>query len=87
MKLDPNTILDESGVEAGMFVYGVQENYLGSFSNGGKKTLEEVLEDVCFCAEALSEADLLLGGGGRCGFSGDLAGGIARANATWGGVH
>ncbi|KAF8455700.1 Rad17 cell cycle checkpoint protein-domain-containing protein [Terfezia claveryi] len=86
MKLDPNTILDESGVEAGLFLYGVQENYLGSFSNGGKKALEEVLEDVCFCAEALSEADLLLGGsGGGGGFPGDLAGGIARVNATWGG--
>ncbi|RPB24713.1 hypothetical protein L211DRAFT_143880 [Terfezia boudieri ATCC MYA-4762] len=86
MKLDPNTILDESGVEAGMFVYGVQENYLGSFSNGEKKALEEVLEDVCFCAEALSEGDLLLGSsGGGGGFSGDLAGGIARVNATWGG--
>ena len=86
MKLDPNTILDESGVEAGIFVYGVQENYLGSFSSGGKKSLEEVLEDVCFCAEGLSEADLLLGGGcGRGGFSGDLGGGIARVNATWGG--
>ncbi|KAF8426243.1 Rad17 cell cycle checkpoint protein-domain-containing protein [Tirmania nivea] len=86
MKLDPNTILDESGVEAEMFVYGVQENYLGSFSNGGKKTLEEVLEDVCFCAEALSEADLLLGGGSvGSRISGDLGSGIARVNITWGG--
>lgn len=88
MKIDPNTILDESGVDAGMFIYGVQENYIGScnqLGGGAKKTLEELLEDVCFCAEGLSEGDILMGAHSFSGgMSGDLGSGISRAG-IWSG--
>lgn len=87
MKLDPNTILDESGVDAGTFIYGVQENYLASCNSLGvsRKTLEEVLEDVCFCAEGLSEGDVFLGGYANHGnFSGDIGAGISRLTSwSW----
>ncbi|KAF8462052.1 Rad17 cell cycle checkpoint protein-domain-containing protein [Kalaharituber pfeilii] len=88
MKLDPNMILDESGVDAEMFIYGVQENYVGSLTmSGGNKgrTIEEVSEDAWFCAEGLSLGDLLLGGCGRYGrgLGGDLGGGVARIG-NWG---
>lgn len=83
MKLDPNTILDESGVDAGTFIYGVQENYLASCNS--RKTLEGILEDVCFCAEGLSEGDIFLGGYANHGnFSGDIGAGVSRvANWSW----
>ena len=88
MKLDPNTILDESGIDAGTFIYGIQENYLGSCNSIGgfsRRTLEEILEDVCFCAEALSEGDIFLGGYASHGnFSGDIGAGISRVTSwSW----
>ncbi|KAI5808187.1 Rad17 cell cycle checkpoint protein-domain-containing protein [Peziza echinospora] len=87
MKLNPNTILDDSGVDAGTFIYGIQENYLGgcnTLGGGGNKTLEQVLDDVCFCAEGLSDGDILMGASSYSGGGGDLGAGISRAG-NWGG--
>jgi cell cycle checkpoint protein len=63
VRVDLETLIDETGTDPQTFIAGLHENYLGSCNPGGLARLpssdEEVIDTVINCIDNLSDADLL----------------------------
>ncbi|KAF8246018.1 hypothetical protein K440DRAFT_554181 [Wilcoxina mikolae CBS 423.85] len=83
VRVDLETLIDDTGTDPQTFISGLHENYLGSCNPGGLPRLptsdEDVLDTVNLCLDYLSDSDMLASKGfGFGGYdspgSGDTAG-------------
>jgi len=80
VRMDLETLIDETGTDPQTFISGLHENYLGSCNPGGLPRLptsdEDVLDTVNLCLDYFSDSDILAlkGFGYNSPGSGDTAG-------------